>query len=256
MQRCDCHKTTLRRKTPSGQRNCVEPSRTACTYHPEAGSEQETKPARRGQTSYRQRSADAPDRTPRPSLAGRVLPAGCHLRRAGCEFRTVQRPCREGRAVPVRPTRAARARAGGAARVHRSGLARLSAGRPSGPALRLPGLWALRARARASLQPSQAAAGPVRQAASGPAALVGRPFRLPRRWPPGGSAVRLARQCPRHAQVPRDRHRIHLGWRQAAQHSLARQRPLRDPPAWLHHAAPGCAANMCVAPLPGSRCRQ
>ena len=54
-------------------------------------------------------------------------------------------------------------------------------------------------------------------------------------------AFDAARQCPRHAQVPGGRHRIHLGRRPAARHALARQRPLRDAPARLHHAAPGRA---------------
>ena len=50
-----------------------------------------------------------------------------------------------------------------------------------GPALRLPRLRALRPEGGPPLQPSQAAARPLRQAAGRPAALVGRPFRLPRR---------------------------------------------------------------------------
>ena len=66
---------------------------------------------------------------------------------------------------------------------------------------------------------------------------IGSPARRP-------LALRRTRQCPRHAEMPGGRHRLHLGRRQGSARALAREHPLRDPSARLHDAAPGRAGAL------------
>ena len=147
-----------------------------------------------------------------------------------------------------RPPRAAAHRA---ARAHRPRLALLPARGAARAALRLPRARPLPARGGPPLQPAQAAARSVRArhrrrscagATRSSATRVGHATR--------GPLVRPARQRARHAQVPRDRPRLHLG-----------RRPPPDVP-WhdtviyeLHVRGftmrhPGRAAARCAAPTP------
>ena len=81
-------------------------------------------------------------------------------------------------------------------------LALLSARSPSRPALRLPRARSVRAGARPSLQPAQAAARSLRPPDRRAAALDRCAFRLPRRQPARRPVVRHARQRVGDAQVP------------------------------------------------------
>ena len=102
--------------------------------------------------------------TPVESWPGTPYPLGATLRRQRHQLRAVQRGGRAGRAVPH--PRRGRGAHGGADRAHRGGrvrLALLPADGAAGAALRLPRPRTLGSRARAAVQPQQAAPRPLRQ---------------------------------------------------------------------------------------------
>ncbi|CAA9473625.1 MAG: GH13_11 / GH13 / GH13_13 / GH13_10 / CBM 48 / GH13_36, partial [uncultured Solirubrobacteraceae bacterium] len=171
-------------------------------------------------------------------LARHAVPPGTLLGRRGDELLHLLRARPRRGALPLR-----RRRAGGAHRAdraHDAQLALLPAGRRAGPALRLPGPRAVRARGRPALQPEQAPHRPLRQGDRGRRGLQRRqhaalrPRRLPGRRP-GARRRGLGRGD---AQVPRGRPHLRLGGRPPAAPAVGRHGDLRDPRARLHEDPP------------------
>ena len=121
------------------------------------------------------------DAVPTGCDAGRALSAGRDLGRPRRQLRRLLGQCRRASssACSIRPA-GARSQRFDAAGMHRRGLARLPARRAPGPGLRLSRPRPLRAAARPSLQPAQAAARSLCAPTGRRAALVRRAVRLPR----------------------------------------------------------------------------
>ena len=130
-------------------------------------------------------------------------------------------------------------------------LARVRRGRPARPALRLPGARPVGPRARAPLQPRQAARRPVRPGAGRGAAArpVGARPR-PGRRRLGGRRARLGRVRP---ALGRRRPDVRLAGRPAARGAVGRHGRLRAAREGLHGGAPRCARRNCAARTPGWR---
>ena len=116
-------------------------------------------------------------------------------------------------------------------------------GSAAGTPLRLSRLRTVQARAGPPLQSQQAPARSLREMDRGDAQLERRALRLPRRARARGPVVRPPRFRARHAEVPRDRSRFHLGRRPQAERSVARNGDLRAARQRLYDAAPGRAAE-------------
>ena len=104
---------------------------------------------------------------------------------------------------------------------------------------------------RPSLQSAQAAARSVRPPDRRAAALERCALRLSRRQPARGPVVRHARQRRRHAQVPGDRLRVHLGRRPPPADAVATTRSSTKCTSRLHAAASRRSGRSCAAPTPG-----
>ena len=174
-------------------------------------------------------------------LARSAVPARRHVGRRGHELLDLLRARRARRAVPVR--RRGRRDVRRADRAHVAQLALLPARRARRPALRLPRPRPVRPAVRPSLQPGQAADGPVREVDRGPD-----PVRQGQRPPvrPAGRRGRrpdAGRRRRRRGDPEVRRHRpaLRLAGRPPAEHAARRQRDLRDPRQGLHDAAPGRA---------------
>ena len=158
-----------------------------------------------------------------PGLARASLPSRRHLRRGGHQLLDLLGGGRGGRAVPVRRPHRGADRALGA---HRALLPRLPAGRPTRPALRLPGPCSVGHDTGNPRKPGQAPARPLRQGHRrdddmAPVAL------LP---PPGRpDQARDDRRCALHAAFGRRRPVLRLGRRPPAGHRPERHRHLRGP---------------------------
>ncbi len=177
-------------------------------------------------------------------VAGRSLSARRHLGRRGRQLRAVLRARGEGRAVPVRRQRPAASCSASRSR---------SAPTRSGTAI-CPRRARVCSTATGCTDPTSPEEGhrfnphkllldPYAKHLSGQPALERRALRLPRRPRARRPVLRPPRQRGRHAEVPGDRPRLHLGRRPPAARALARHGDLRAARARLHHAPPGRAGR-------------